>query len=142
MSFEKVILKTAEDGESILVFPSEVSASLWRRRVLDAGAAGTVEADRFISWDSFKERITGTEYTARPANRALRLVFSSSFLKRISAGDLALDALLPGHFGWNADAFTSFLSRVLPGLNILLEAAGAAGPENLGPAFGDMVRLE
>lgn len=140
--FEKVILETVADGETVLVFPSEVAVHFWRRRVLEAGGPAALQADRFISWDSFKERITPAEHTARPANRALRLFFAAEVLQKVAAGRVSLESVLPQAFAWNAPAFTSWLSTMLPGLKMTRRVAEAAGGAGLGRVYDDLVTLE
>ncbi len=142
MSFEKVILDAAADNGTTLVFPSEISAYFWRRKVMAAGVASTVPADRFLSWDRFKESITATEYSLRPANRALRLLFASYFLQKVASGEVSVESFIPGNFRWNASSFTSWLSRMLPGCKAVSEAAEAAGGDALGPVYRDLIFIE
>ncbi|MBN2049362.1 MAG: PD-(D/E)XK nuclease family protein [Spirochaetales bacterium] len=140
-SFEKVILETAAAGEAVLVFPSEVAAHFWQRRVLEAGGPEAIEVDRFISWDSFKEHLTPAEHTARPANRAFRLFFAADFLQKAAEGRVSVESLLPQAFAWNAPSFTSWLSTLLPGLRMTRRAAEAVGVD-LGRVYDDLVTLE
>ncbi|MCG8478777.1 MAG: hypothetical protein MI724_06760, partial [Spirochaetales bacterium] len=62
-----------ERGDTLLVFPSEVSASAWRRALVDSPRRRAIRSDRVISWDVFKERAVPIKRGRRPASRLVRL---------------------------------------------------------------------
>lgn len=68
------------EGDSVLVFPSEIAARSWSSRI--ARVRGICKSGRFISWDSFKERVFfGTE-TRKPANQVFRGLFVDAILEQ------------------------------------------------------------
>ena len=46
------------------VFPSQISASLWARKVCTLGIVRSLAADRFLAWDRFKEEVIREKETA------------------------------------------------------------------------------
>ncbi len=72
------IVRELPDGQVVFVFPTEVTANSWIRRILrDSGVAGSRAAraartDRFISWDTFLRLISKDPDTLQPAGAASR----------------------------------------------------------------------
>ena len=108
------------DYDTIFVFPSEVTASFWRKRSLSLGDSRAVKSDRFISWDIFKERVFVLQEDVKPANNFIRLCFAADLLKRNAEEKRFLNVLLhPEHAGsWRP--FVSYFARMLPSLEPLL----------------------
>lgn len=102
---------------SVFVFPSEIIASFWRRKYLDSNRA--VRADRFISWDVFKENGFLLTQVAVPVNRLVRMLFAADLLKRNAAEGFLEMLILPAR----AEAWKPFVKSIagmLPLLDRLL----------------------
>lgn len=114
------------------VFPSQLAADVWRGDTLLRRAQSeesvVVPVDRFISWDSFKERVSSGHSDSAPANASLRRLLARSlarenarapFLKRIVPTDVAEDSLL----------FADYIRAGIPGLKTLCDRSSELSPE-------------
>ncbi|MCF7927939.1 MAG: PD-(D/E)XK nuclease family protein [Spirochaetales bacterium] len=135
--FSQKVLEYAGKANTVLVFPSEISASFWRRACLRHLASGStsgasaVRYDRFLSWDSLKERLILRDPEERPANRGFRSAFLSSFLSENArrakkSGTLTgappfLKRLVPAPFSSQWQSFLPLLRNSLPMLQPFLE---------------------
>lgn len=123
------ILRTnARDNDTLFVFPSEVAASFWRRKILDIAGIGAVRADRLVSWDTFKEGAFPGREGRRPVNTVLRILFVRGLLRR-NRENPVLRWFIPPEYASSASAFSRSLRVILPNLKAALEASGRAGAQ-------------
>lgn len=115
-------------GGGICVFPAEVSVGFWRgdtvrRRVTDADSRKeyALPADRFISWDTFKERTTRSQVERRPVNRRVRTFFVHACLSSNSASPWLRRIVPPEHAG-RSMRFAAALQKGLPGIAVIRSA--------------------
>ena len=113
---DRIILDRSKDRSHLFVFPSEVAADFWRRRLLTLGPRGAVENDRFQSWDSFKERFLTGSSDRKPVNKLSRLLFAASVREQNPA---ELASILPAESG-----SLSHIASILPELPRLRSSAG------------------
>ncbi|MBN2508863.1 MAG: hypothetical protein JXB03_01255, partial [Spirochaetales bacterium] len=115
-----VIQSHLHKRSAVFVFPSQLSASFWIRKVLADGLADAVEKRRFISWDKFKEQAFTLNQERTPANRLTRIMFVEGELK--TQGEAPLyTRLLPDAFPHALPRFKKDLVRLLPDLHSLVE---------------------
>ncbi len=112
-----------EAGET-LVFPSQLAAEFWRsatlRRWYRDGRRTVVRNDRFISWDTFKERTSSSRKDRAPANSALRRLAA----RRLAADNAQtpfLTRVIPAAYAGDSLLFADVIRQGIPGLQILLE---------------------
>ncbi|WP_455382315.1 PD-(D/E)XK nuclease family protein [Salinispira pacifica] len=117
------IASSAVEPDTCLVFPSEVIAAFWRDEFLRLTGRQAVRADRFISWDTFKERLFRSTESRRPANRLYRTVFASAFLARNRRRPI-LRRLVDPAYAETAGSFERYIRSLLPGLQKLLRRGG------------------
>ncbi len=118
-SISEIISANAAGSGPVFVFPSEVIAAFRRDEYLrGAQERRAVRADRFISWDTFKERVFRAHQTRRPANRLYRTVFAADFLARNRKTPF-LERLVNPEFAENGSSFERYIRSVLPGLHTL-----------------------
>jgi len=96
----------------ILVFPSEVGADFWRRRLVSSCGLGAIERSRVISWDEFKEQFVPLQQKNRPVSSAHRRVFALSLLGRNSREGFFRRLVGAGH----ADRSALYMRSVAAGL--------------------------
>ncbi len=125
----RVIDHTLGSG-GICVFPAEVTVAFWRGDTVRrrAAANGSMQdaalpADRFISWDTFKETTTRSDATRRPVNRRVRTLFIHSCLDE-NRRDPWLKRLVPPEHAERSLRFAPVLRSGLPGLPGVRTAAG------------------
>jgi hypothetical protein len=106
-------------GETLLVFPSEVLAGAWRRRLAAQPARAAVRSDRIISWDRFKELAVPIKRAERPAGRLTRRAFALALLSE-NGGAPFLTTLVNPDFAETAGGSAGSLTRMLPQLPALL----------------------
>lgn len=112
------------DPRQVFVFPSEIVAASWRRKVLDTGLRQAIRTDRFISWDRFKEACFGLTREARPVNRLVRTLFAAALLQENAEGPLVFHRLVEPQFAGEPVGFARFIADTLPRLHALRNARG------------------
>ncbi len=124
-------------GET-LVFPSQLAAEFWRSASLHRwyreGRCSVVRNDRFISWDTFKERTSGSRKDRAPANSALRRLVA----RRLAADNAAspfLARIIPREYAHDSLLFADMIRQGIPGLQTLIERR-----EHLDAALADDIR--
>jgi hypothetical protein len=118
------IRQNLENQDTLFIFPSEVAAAFWRRRALTLTQHRAVRADRFISWDTFKEKASVNRREAVPANSFVRLCFAADLLKKNADGEEILNELVLPEFAESWRPFVRTLARMLPSLELLLHDNG------------------
>ncbi|MFN2311059.1 MAG: PD-(D/E)XK nuclease family protein [Spirochaetia bacterium] len=132
----------AEAGQDCdFVFPSETVARDRRNAAASASGTRAVRADRFLSWDSFKESAFFLRSELRPVNALIRRLFAESLALR-NLNEPFLEALVPRSFSANSGAFAEYISAILPSLVALLDETKDADTRVLRTAlFSDYQRL-
>ena len=132
----------AEAGQDCdFVFPSETVARDRRNAAASASGTRAVRADRFLSWDSFKESAFFLRSELRPVNALIRRLFAELLALR-NLNEPFLEALVPRSFSANSGAFAEYISAILPSLAALLDETKDADPRVLRTAlFRDYQRL-
>ncbi|MFW6215203.1 MAG: PD-(D/E)XK nuclease family protein [Alkalispirochaetaceae bacterium] len=115
---ENLLADRSQDRSHLFVFPSQVAADFWKRRLLERGPLLAVENDRFCSWDAFKERYLTRQSELRPVNKTARRIYAASLLE---AGGATLEQVVPASGG-----AVTFLARVLPELPRLTSAEASS----------------
>ncbi|MBI9102774.1 MAG: PD-(D/E)XK nuclease family protein [Spirochaetales bacterium] len=116
-----IIEKHITDRNKIFIFPSQVAADFWRRKILDNGTVSAVRWERFQSWDSFKEELFALNRKELPVNSRIRRIFASDLIKRFSKGEIIFESLLNPDFKETSGIFQGYLSGLLPHLKSFLE---------------------
>ncbi len=116
-----VIRQKLEDPDICFVFPSEVVAAFWRRRSLLLSDRRAVRADRFLSWDTFKEQTFARRSEAVPVNGFIRICFAADVLSRNAGGKTFIQALVFPVFADSWQQFVRPLARMLPSLEQLVQ---------------------
>ena len=103
------------------IFPSEVAAAFWRREALSLTLRRAVRADRFLSWDRFKEEIFARKQDAVPANSFVRICFAADLLSRNAEGKGLFRSLVLPQYRDSWRPFVRSVARMLPTLDELLQ---------------------
>jgi PD-(D/E)XK nuclease superfamily protein len=117
------IVRELPDDQVVFVFPTEVTANSWIRRILrDTGVLGArvaraVRTDRFISWDTFLRLVSKDSETLQPAGAASRRLFAVEFLLKNSVQPV-LKSIVPLQYAKNYQTFISSLAKMLPDLMV------------------------
>ncbi len=126
------ILRLYSETGQILVFPSQVAAQSWSRRV--AGIRGVSLGERFISWDEFKERTFFGQEIRRPVNSLARSLFLENFLRENRRSPL-LKSIIPPKFKNRAELYKPTLKTLLPLLAKIVRAGSMRLEELLGASL-------
>ncbi|MDR2618621.1 MAG: PD-(D/E)XK nuclease family protein [Treponema sp.] len=125
------IIKTLEkyiaEQRVRFVFPSDISAALWARKVCTLGMVRSVAANRFLPWDRFKEDVIREEAkNLTPVSSVMRKLFAEALVKKnaqaVSDGakrgseGFPFQALIPPEYAETGAVYTASLTRMLPSL--------------------------
>lgn len=126
---QKIVGEWKRSPDSVFVFPSELVAESWARRIARSGKVGTVVLSRFLSWDSFKEGVFPGSEDAKPANSLIRALFAEQYLAANAkkSPDKKLKRWLFPDFAADYQPFVEALTRILPGLGMVIELFDTAG---------------
>jgi len=117
------IVRDLPDDKVVFVFPTEITANSWMRRILqDSGVPGArvaraARTDRFISWDTFMRLVSSEPDTLMPAGVASRRLFAVKFLLG-NAAKPVLQSIVPVLYAKNYQTFISSVAKMLPDLLI------------------------
>jgi hypothetical protein len=112
----ETILEQVRDQNTYFVFPSEVAAALWARKICIHGGIRSVAADRFLAWDRFKEAVARAEIKNKnPASALVRRLFARA-LARKNAASPFLSVMIPPGYAENGAVFAPFIAALLPAL--------------------------
>ncbi len=119
---KSIIIENFDKQDTSFVFPSEITAAFWRRRILDSTGSAAVRSDRFLSWDTFKEKYFSLNQKGTPVNKIMRTLFAVSFLEKNSqSGGSLLSSFVPSDYADNSAAFKKLLLSILPGISGLMK---------------------
>lgn len=107
------IIGNLPDNRVIFVFPTEVTANSWMRRILRDSGTPAARSDRFISWDTFLQVISENPDRLQPAGAAARRLFAVEFLLG-NASRPVLQAIVPPLHAGSYQTFISSVARMLP----------------------------
>ena len=119
-SVVRVLTTHIGDRSQVFVFPSELAASFWTRKVLDDLPVCAVEKRRFISWDRFKEQAFLLNREQSPVNRLTRILFIESELEAHRKAPL-YPHILPARYPETYSRFKKDLIGLLPQLASLAD---------------------
>ena len=132
MATTRSVFPTIEDGlprsSVVFVFPSEVAAAFWRAETARRGPVRAVRADRFISWDTFKEQVLQERAELAPVNRTTRMLFADAVISE-NADRPFLSRIVDPRYAEEADAFASDIESLLPTLAALTSGGVYEGLE-------------
>ena len=112
---KSIIIENFDKQDTSFVFPSEITAAFWRMRSLDSTGRSAVRSERFLSWDTFKERYFSLNQKGTPVNKIVRTLFTVSFLEKNSqSGGSLLSSLIPSDYAENSAAFKKLILSLLP----------------------------
>ena len=106
----------------IFIFPSEIAANFWRRNGAYLSESGILTGNRFISWDTFKERYLNVRNNDFPVNRTIRGLFGS-YICYENERDRHFRELVPARFSTSSRRFAGSVARIIPSLPSLIEDA-------------------
>ncbi|NQT57448.1 MAG: PD-(D/E)XK nuclease family protein [Bacteroidetes bacterium] len=109
------IVRELPDNQVVFVFPTEVTANSWMRRILRDSNPAAVRTDRFISWDTFLRLVSENPDTLQPAGAASRRLFAVEFLLG-NASKPVLQSIVPLKYAKNYQTFISSVAKMLPDL--------------------------
>ena len=119
---KSIIIENFDKQDTSFVFPSEITAAFWRRKILDSTGSTAVRSDRFLSWDTFKEKYFSLNQKGTPVNKIMRTLFAVSFLEKNSqSGGSLLSSFVPSDYADNSAAFKKLLLSLLPGISGLMK---------------------
>lgn len=113
-------------GGATVVFPSELAAQFWRRRLVSTGVLRAVREDRFLSWDRFKEQAFDLRTERAPANSVWRELFVRELLRENAAAPF-LASVVPPQYAANSGGFRQLIGRTLPALRAFVSLETGAG---------------
>lgn len=128
-AIDRDLLDRISDGQTVLVFPSEVAARFWRRWAVTEGPRRALSTGRIVSWDAFKEGVFQIRSDRRPINAMLRRVFCERLLQSNRHRPF-LRTLVQPAFKENSGAFAGMLQRALPLLPALEQQASRTALRN------------
>ena len=120
---ETILSESISDPDVSFVFPSEAAAASWSRRALEISGVRALSVDRFMGWDTFKERLFSRRRNARPAERRARLLWAASALDA-NAREPFLAALIREEHRRESLAYVPYIAGILPNLRRIAEGAG------------------
>ena len=106
-------------GDTCLVFPSEVTASAWRKHMVSVSRRPAIRADRVISWDVFKEIAIPVKQLRRPVSRLVRHAFARIIIRENAEAPFLREIIAPAYAANEPDV-TRGVVQVLPQLAALL----------------------
>ena len=129
--YAATVVEQYDRGNTLLVFPSEVTAEGWRRALVTRrGGYRAIRVDRVVSWDMFKKWAIPVKEQRRPASRLSRLVFARQLIDD-NGTDPFLTSLIHPDFAAGRPNVSSSLTQLLPQLAGMMDVR-----EHLRPQIG------
>ena len=135
---ETVLLENIDKPRSLFVFPTDVAASRWADHLLRLRRGGTVAMEKFIAWDTFKQRSIHSKVPNKQSiPPALRKMFVNTLIRenaRLCARGQTpiLTSLIPVSWAGQAGSFTGWLTEILPQLAVWFRRASGLPIEQIG----------
>ena len=136
---EKTLLENAHKPSSLFVFPTDIAVSAWMDRLLVLKKEGTVAAERFVGWDTFKQdAIRGKVQDKKSVPGSVRKMFAGKLLsenaeRRAGGGEPIFSSLIRSRWAGQSGPFAGWIAGILPQLAGWLKSAA-------GIAIGDVGR--
>ncbi|MDR2767648.1 MAG: PD-(D/E)XK nuclease family protein [Treponema sp.] len=112
----QIIAARITDPGSCFVFPSQVAALQWARKICVYGPLRSIAENRFLAWDRFKEIVLRVRSPGRrPVSSELRKLFALS-LVRDNAVNPVLLSFIPPEFAADGAIFAKAVAALLPAL--------------------------
>lgn len=113
-------------GDTVLVFPSEVAASLWRRALVGGSRRRAIRSDRVLSWDIFKEQAIAITDRRRPVSRMIRSAFAELLIEENGA-ERFLSELIEPAYAQDQPGVSEGLVQLFPRLPALFQELDQVG---------------
>ena len=103
---------------SVFVFPTQISASMWADKALEFSGAACVALERFIAWDEFKgESIRSQHQDKNSIPSTLRTIFAENLILQNSISPF-LKSIITQEFAQSATRFSTWIAKILPSLSM------------------------
>lgn len=103
---------------SVFVFPTQISASMWADKALEFSGAACVALERFIAWDEFKgESIRSQHQDKNSIPSTLRTIFAENLILQNSISPF-LKSIITQEFAQSATRFSIWIAKILPSLSM------------------------
>jgi len=126
-SVESVLLGNIDNPNSLFIFPTEISSSMWADRLLRLLSEGksdvTVSMEKFIAWDDFKSNSIRSQFQDKKSiPSALRKIFVDRLVRKnaesAAAGTPVFSSLILPNWAQQAAQFSSWIAVILPQLKL------------------------
>jgi len=124
---ESALLNNIDNPDSLFIFPTQISSSMWADHLLRLMAtdknSATISMEKFIAWDDFKaESIKSRVQNKKSIPSVLKKIFISNLLKEnaenTKAGNTPVfTSLIQPIWAHHAMQFSSWLTAILPQLD-------------------------
>ena len=127
---EKILLENINKAESLFIFPTSVSISRWADRILRLKGGGSLDMDKFMAWDKFKENsIRSRVQNKKSISSILRKMFSVSLIKKneelcLKGETPIFCSLIKPEWAGQAESFANWISELLPQLGLWYRHTG------------------
>ena len=112
--FETILEKI--NTAAFFVFPSEITAEQWARKICLYGGQRSLSPGRFLAWDRFKEEaIRPREKKLRPVSSLIRQLFALSITRK-NAESPFLGEIIPPEFSGDSSIFADYIAGILSSL--------------------------
>jgi hypothetical protein len=121
---------SGQDGQSVFVFATGVSADLWADWTVkhpEITGVTAVATDRFIAWDDFKSNSIKSHVEGKKTiPSVMRTVFSANLISENALSPFLKNLIVP-EYAKNASSFASWISSLLPSLSSWKQKFDKAG---------------
>ncbi|MFP3090398.1 PD-(D/E)XK nuclease family protein [Treponema sp. TIM-1] len=152
----EIIFREIKNRNSCFVFPSEIAALTWARKINAFTGERSVAVNRFLAWDRFKETaVRAEERDQEPVSQVIRKLFTHQLVgKNAEAarefnaasvpkpGALPFSSLIPREFAEQGNIFAKEIAGILPSLALLKSRQEKAPPVVPDDEDRDFVVLE
>ena len=133
-SVEAALLENIDNPASLFIFPTDLAASRWADQLLRLRRGGTIEMQKFIAWDTFKQNsIRSRVQDKKSIPSVLRKMFVDALIrenaKLCAKGEAPVFlSLIRPEWAGQADSYVNWLTGILPQLGLWYrQAAGSKG---------------
>jgi len=109
---ELIIRKEIDNRDSFFIFPSELVAVFWMRKLVSQGKKAVL-LDRFLSWDRFKEKTFALNMSLTPVNKHIRTLFASSLLEENKRKGNLFKGIIRPEYSKGSSSFLTWITSIL-----------------------------
>ena len=126
---ENILLENIDKRDTLFIFPTNVSASLWADHLLRIKGGGTVAMNKFIAWDTFKENSVRSQVQKK---KSIPSVLRKMFISGLIAENAELcrqgkkpvfHFLIREKWAQQAASFAGWMAELLPQLGAWFSSA-------------------